>query len=98
MKPTDKKVSENRDSDHGVAAMDAVTRFSEGDRVRIDLPDESDPDHDRYHGAHGVIVQVLRDEAGDVTGDERDADTFRVDLDAGDGVDVRWRDLRQPIE
>jgi hypothetical protein len=27
--------------------------LSEGDRVRIDIPDETDPDHDAYHGVHG---------------------------------------------
>lgn len=39
-------------------------RFSEGDRVRIDIPDESDPDHDAYHGAHGEIMKMVSDDAG----------------------------------
>jgi len=30
-----------------------MTEFSTGDTVRIDIPDETDPDHDQYHGDHG---------------------------------------------
>ena len=71
-----------------------MRRFTEGDRVRIDIPDEMDPDHDRDHGAHGTIVEVLTDDAGRETGDERDNHLFRVDVDDGPVVDLRWRDLR----
>ncbi|QCC52832.1 hypothetical protein [Halapricum salinum] len=71
-----------------------MRRFTEGDRVRIDIPDETDPDHDRYHGAHGTVVEVLTDDAGRETGDERDNHLFRVDVDDGPVVDLRWRDLR----
>ena len=67
-------------------------------RVRVDLPDESDPDHEKYHGQHGTVVAVYGDDAGDVTGDSRDGELFRVDLDSGGIVDLRWRDLRPPIE
>lgn len=73
-----------------------MQRFSEGDRVRIDIPDETDPDHDRYHGVHGTIIAVLEDDAGLTTGDERDSLLFRVDLEGGDKEDFRWRDLRPP--
>jgi ribosomal protein L21E len=44
--------------------------FSEGDGVRIDIPDETDPDHSQYHGKHGTIVSIIEDHAGKVTGDE----------------------------
>jgi ribosomal protein L21E len=75
-----------------------MPQFIEGDRVRVDLPDESDPDHREYHGEHGTIVDVLQDDAGAVTGDDRDSHLFRVELDGGDTIDLRWRDLRPPIE
>lgn len=71
-----------------------MQRFTEGDRVRIDIPDETDPDHEEYHGVHGTVIDVLRDDAGHETGDERDNLLFRIDIDNGSVVDFRWRDLR----
>jgi len=69
-------------------------RFDTGDRVRIDIPDETDPDHDRLHGCRGTVVNIISDDAGAVTDDEREGYLFRVELDDGETVDVRWRDLR----
>lgn len=50
-----------------------MKQFSEGDRVRIDVPDTSDPDYAMYHGDHGTVVNILLDEADAVTGDDCDA-------------------------
>lgn len=71
-----------------------MRRFDIGDDVRIDIPDETDPDYERLHGSRGTIIQVLEDDAGVVTGDEREGYLFRVELVDGETVDVRWRDLR----
>jgi ribosomal protein L21E len=71
-------------------------QFEEGDRVRIDIPDETDPDYNRLHGRYGEIIAILEDDAGAVTGDDRDAVLYRVQLDDGTKTDVRWRDLRPP--
>lgn len=49
-----------------------MERFSERDRVRIDIPDETDPDHQEYHGEHGRVVAVLSDDADSLTAEERD--------------------------
>lgn len=73
-----------------------MERYVKGDRVRVDIPDETDPDHERYHGEEGTIVDVRSDNAGSVTGDERDSTLYRVELDSGETVDLRWRDLRPP--
>ncbi|WP_256301706.1 hypothetical protein [Haloarchaeobius salinus] len=67
-----------------------------GDRVRIDIPDETDPDHDQLHGRYGKIITIFEDDANDVTGDDRDAVLYRIQLDDGTETDVRWRDLRPP--
>lgn len=72
--------------------------FTEGDRIRIDIPDETDPDHGHYHGEHGKVTECIEDHAGKVTGDEDDSTIFRVALDSGEVVDFRERDLRPPIE
>ena len=69
-------------------------RFTEGDRVRVDIPDETDPDHERYHGVRGTVATVLEDDADMLTGDVREAAIFRVDLATGETADFRWRDLR----
>jgi len=37
--------------------------FDEGDRVRTDIPDETDADHG-LHGETGTVVDVIRDGAG----------------------------------
>ena len=74
-----------------------MKRFDVGDEVRIDIPDKSDPDHERLHGYIGKVVEILEDDASTVTGDERDDQLFRVQLGEGcEQVDVRWRDLRPP--
>ena len=69
-------------------------RFGPGDRVRVDIPDERDPEHKEYHGERGIVRGVQTDDAGKTTGDERDSDLFTVELDSGTIADFRWRDLR----
>lgn len=71
-----------------------MQRFEPGDTVRVDLPDTSDPDHDRYHGRQARVTDVLYDDAGDATGDERDSVLYRVEFEDGEIADFRWRDLR----
>jgi len=73
-------------------------KVNEGDRVRVDIPDESDLDHERLHGRHGRVMDVLEDDAGEETGDPRDSQLYRIRLDDGSEVDLRWRDLRPPIK
>jgi ribosomal protein L21E len=75
-----------------------VGRFAEGDRVRVDIPDATDPDHERYHGRHGTVTAVIEDDAPAETGGERDALIYRVEFDDGTASDFRWRDLRPPID
>ncbi len=71
-----------------------MQRFGEGDRVRIDIPDRDDPDHEQFHREHGTVVDTFVDAAGEETKDERDSVLFRVELDEGEVMDFRWRDLR----
>lgn len=39
--------------------IDTMSRFSEGDRVLIDIPDETDLGYDRLHGWHTTAMTVL---------------------------------------
>jgi len=71
--------------------------IQEGDRVRIDIPDETDPDY-RYHGEHGKVVKILDDDAGRETGNPQDSQIYRLRLESGETADFRLRDLRPPIE
>jgi len=72
--------------------------LDEGARVRIDIPDETDPDHE-LHGEHGTIVDVIRDDAGKSTGSEQNDNLYRIELESKQRrVDVRSRDLRPPID
>ena len=75
-----------------------MQRFTEGNRVRIDIPDESDIDYERFHGEHGTIVSVLSDDTGSVTGNEQDSQIYRIQFDSGETMDFRRHDLRPPIE
>ena len=79
--------------------MDGETgEYDVGDRVRVDIPDETDPDHDRYHGEHGQVVDILEDEAGTLTGDDRDSIIYRVQLNTGEELDLRHQSIRPPIQ
>ncbi|MFC6904201.1 hypothetical protein [Halalkalicoccus tibetensis] len=68
-------------------------QLREGERIRIDIPDETDPDH-HYHGEHGTVVEIISDEAGD----PQDSRLYRVELESGEVLDFRGRDLRPPFE
>ncbi|USZ70037.1 hypothetical protein NGM10_17725 (plasmid) [Halorussus salilacus] len=71
-----------------------MRRFEVGDRVRVDIPDEADPDHERLHRKYGTIVEIFEDDAGQETGDPRDSHLFSVEIDEGTIEHLRWRDLR----
>lgn len=75
-----------------------MSDFSIGDRVRVDIPDTTDPDFDRYHGEHGTIVKTVDDDANEITGEDRDRTIFRLKFDNGETADFRRRDLRPPID
>lgn len=75
-----------------------MQEFAVGDWVRVDIPDVTDPDHERYHGAHGRVVELLDDDAGVTTGKDNDSGLFRVELASGEMADFRSRDLRPPID
>lgn len=64
--------------------------FEVGDRVRIDITDETRTDH-KHHGKNGEIIAEIPSE-----GPESVA-RFRVELDTGGTVDVGPQDLRPPI-
>ena len=66
-----------------------MSEFHVGDRVRIDLPDETDPDHDRYHGEHGQIVDAFEDDASTLTGNDRGSIIYRVQFGNGEELDLR---------
>jgi len=71
-----------------------MKRFEVGDHVRVDIPDTTDPDFDHYHGRTGKVREVIEDDAGVTTGDERDSYLFAVEFENGDTNHFRWRDLR----
>lgn len=74
-----------------------MRRFEIGDEVRIDIPDESDPDHEKLHQECGKIVEIFEDDAGQETEDPRDSYLFGVKLHNGGIEYLRWRDLRPAI-
>lgn len=89
----------DRNEQEASPSMDTpMRRFEVGDRVRVDIPDRGDPDFDRYHGRTGVVIEVIEDEAGQATGDERDSYLFGVEFENGDSDHFRWRDLRPALE
>ena len=75
-----------------------MRRFEKGDRVRVDIPDETDPDHDRLHGLQGIIVEVIGDDAGKETNDPRDSHIFSVETESDGVIHLRWRDIRPAPE
>lgn len=77
---------------------DQGNRFAPGDRVRVDIPDETHPDHHEYHGCHGEVTAILSTNEDVETGYDRRGYTFLVRLDAGCHADFKWVYLRPPIE
>lgn len=75
-----------------------MRRFEVGDRVRIDIPDETNLDHERLHGRYGTVIEILEDDAGAETEDQRDSHLFHVELGDGTEEHLRWRDLRPASE
>lgn len=74
-----------------------VREYVTGDRVRVDIPDESHPDHDRYHGKHGRVIATLPAAGEDVTGGDRREQKVRVEFDGGGYADFERLFLRPPI-
>lgn len=70
-----------------------MSGFNKGDRIRVDIPGETDPDHQEFHGKHDQIVLVMNDDADSITAETRDGTLYRVKLDSGETADFRWRDL-----
>lgn len=54
-----------------------------GDRVRVDVSDPDDPDH-RYHGETGEVVEITRDDLGELFDDPRLNVLFTVAFDDED--------------
>ena len=73
-----------------------MREYDIGDHVRIDIPDEIDPDHE-HHGKHGTITNIISDDAGITTDDEGDSGIYRVETENCVLVDVRRQDLRPPL-
>lgn len=61
-----------------------------GDRVKLILDKEVGPDN-RWHGKTGTITRIMRDAAGDVTGNPVDSLLFEVELDSGEQPDLHFR-------
>jgi ribosomal protein L21E len=75
-----------------------MKEFEEGDRVRVDIPDVTDPDHEQYHGEHGTVRALIEDDAEEVTGSEQDSTLYRVELENKETTDFRRNDLRPPLK
>jgi hypothetical protein len=43
-------------------------------------------------------VDIFEDEAGTLTGDDRDSTIYRVELSTGEKLDLRHQSLRPPIQ
>jgi len=71
-----------------------MRRFEVGDEVRVDIPNQSDPDYERHHNRVGEVVRILEDDAGEHTGDDRDSHLFAVEFEDGTVDHFRWHDLR----
>ena len=70
----------------------------QGDRVRVDIPNRDDPDFDQFHRRRGTVVDVIEDDVGRVSGDNRDSVLYRVEFEDSTTQDFRWRDLRPAPE
>lgn len=56
--------------------------------MRVNIPDETDPDY-HHHGKHGTVIETVSDDGDAVTGDAREGLIFRVELESGETADFR---------
>jgi len=54
-------------------------------------------DYDRYLGQNDRITNILEDESGTLTGDERDSIIYRIQFSNGEELDLRHQTIRPPI-
>lgn len=66
-----------------------MQRFPKRDRVRVDIPDETDLDHQEYHEGHGRTVAVVTDDMDSFTVGEQNSQLYRVAFDSGEAADSR---------
>lgn len=71
-----------------------MAKFSEGDAVQVHLPDKNDPDHDRYHGRHGIIVKKLECGVITITGEEKNSIHYRVQFSFNKKLDLPQQCIR----
>ena len=71
---------------------DQAQRIATGDRIRVDIPDETHPDHRKYHGRHGRVIAIIPDDEVDETRRK-----YRVDFDVEGYADFPHWHLRPPI-
>lgn len=69
--------------------------FDIGDRVRIDIPDETDPDF-QFHGKNGEVISVNLDEVKPLTGNSLDDGFYSIELGFVGNVDIRCKNLLVP--
>ena len=62
-------------------------RLEQGTEVRIDIPDRTDPDFERYHRRCGTVVVTVEDDASEPTGDDCDDALYHVEFDDGERYD-----------
>ncbi len=72
--------------------------FTPGTRVRINIPDESDPGHDLFHGHKGTVLKRIGITGGLVRRDLRDEYLYRVKLDNHTKAVFVQSDLQSDIQ
>ena len=75
-----------------------MTEFSTGETVRIDIPDETDPDHDAYHGEHGQVIEIVEGEITTITGEQVEEIRYRIRLRDGEELELPAYSIRPPIQ
>lgn len=65
-----------------------------GDKVKVNIPDSSDPDH-RYHGEIGTVTAIIVDDLGQLTGHSNDDYLYSVEFynQSLGSMDFRHQDL-----
>ena len=74
-----------------------MAEFSTGDTVCIDIPDETDPDHDSYHSDHGRIIDVVKGEITTITGEQIEEPRYWIRLLDGEELELPAHAIRPPI-
>lgn len=63
--------------------------YIEKDRAKVEVLNKIDLNHGKIHTEHKTTTETIEDDAGEVTGDNRDSRFLRIKFEDGETLNLR---------